>query len=184
MPREENRMNAQTRAGMFRRKVAKPRTTFANLGKGEIFSLPNSETRNAKTAAMAVEDMARAKVTTTLERMPGIFSPAGRAGGKKSSVRKLQKASPLAKRLMGLNWVKTVAAAKSATAMTNTQVYSFFCSCAIKGILFAFIRRTSNHQVFTAGAVNLLNLLLGQLLGRAVKDDLPFGQADNPGGIL
>ena len=41
MPREENRMNAQTSAGMLRRNVAKPRTNFAAFGKGETFSLPN-----------------------------------------------------------------------------------------------------------------------------------------------
>ena len=41
-------MKAHTRAGMFRRKVANPRTNLAALGKGETFSLPNRATKKAR----------------------------------------------------------------------------------------------------------------------------------------
>ena len=103
---EENRMNAHTRAGMFRRNVAKPRTTLAKRGKGETFSLPNRATKKARIAATVVADMARARVTSTLEKMPGIRLALGKAGGRKSSVMNSQKASPLAASTMGLNSVR------------------------------------------------------------------------------
>ena len=103
MPREEKRMKAHTRAGMLRRKVAKPRTALAALGKGETFSLPKRETKNARTAATVVEDMARARVTRMLEKIPGMRLALGRAGGRKSWVINSQKASPLAMRVMALS---------------------------------------------------------------------------------
>ena len=99
-------MKAHTKAGILRRKVAKPRTTLAKRGKGETFSLPNRATKKARMAATVVADMDRARVTSTLERMPGIRLVGGRAGGRKSSVMNSQKASPLATRTMGLNSVR------------------------------------------------------------------------------
>ena len=84
MPKDENRMNAQTSAGMLRKKVANPRTTLANRGKGETFSLPNSETKKARMAATVVEERASASVTTTLSSTPGMRLALGRAGGRKS----------------------------------------------------------------------------------------------------
>ena len=53
-----------------------------------------------------VADMARARVTSTLEKMPGIRLALGKAGGRKSSVMNSQKASPLAASTMGLNSVR------------------------------------------------------------------------------
>ena len=106
MPREENRIKAHTKAGILRRKVAKPRTTLAKRGKGETFSLPNRATKKARMAATVVADMARARVTSTLEKMPGIRLAGGSAGGRKSSVMNSQKASPLAASTMGLNSVR------------------------------------------------------------------------------
>ena len=50
--------------------------------------------------------MARARVTSTLEKMPGMRLALGRAGGRKSSVMNSQKASPLAASTMGLNCVR------------------------------------------------------------------------------
>ena len=63
IPREEKRINAQTSAGIFLRNVAKPLTTFASFGNGETFSLPKSAVKNAKTAAIVVEERASASVT-------------------------------------------------------------------------------------------------------------------------
>ena len=106
IPREENRMKAHTKAGMLRRKVANPRTNLAARGKGETFSLPKRAVKNARIAAMVVEDMARASVTRMLENIPGIRLAFGRAGGRKSSVINSQKASPLAIRVITLNSVR------------------------------------------------------------------------------
>lgn len=82
IPRDENSMNAHTRAGIFLKNVAKPLTIFANLGKGDTFSLPKSDTKNASIAAMVVADIASARVTSTLESTPGILLDLGSAGGK------------------------------------------------------------------------------------------------------
>ena len=90
----------------MRRKVANPRTSLAALGKGETFSLPNRATKNARTAAMVVEDIARARVTSMLENIPGIRLALGSAGGRKSSVINSQNASPLAIRVITLNSVR------------------------------------------------------------------------------
>ena len=70
IPSEENKINAHTNAGMFLKNVANPLTTFANFGNGDTFSLPNKATKKARIAAIVVEDIASAKVTTTLEKIP------------------------------------------------------------------------------------------------------------------
>lgn len=106
IPKEEKRIKAHTKAGMLRRNVAKPRTTLAKRGKGETFSLPNRATKKARIAATVVADIARARVTSTLEKIPGMRLDLGRAGGRKSSVINSQKASPLATSTMGLNSVR------------------------------------------------------------------------------
>ena len=62
--------------------------------------------RSVCLAATVVADMARARVTSTLEKMPGMRLALGRAGGRKSSVMNSQKASPLAASTMGLNCVR------------------------------------------------------------------------------
>ena len=84
IPNDENRINAQTSAGIFRRNVANPLTYFAALGNGDTFSLPNKETKNANMAAIVVEDIARANVTSTLANTPGIRLVFGSTGGRKS----------------------------------------------------------------------------------------------------
>ena len=90
----------------MREEGGEARTTLAKRGKGETFSLPNRATKNARMAATVVADMARARVTSTLEKMPGMRLALGRAGGRKSSVMNSQKASPLAASTMGLNCVR------------------------------------------------------------------------------
>ena len=115
-------MKAHTRAGIFRRNVAKPRTTFANRGKGDTFSLPNRETKKARMAATVVEDMAKASVTTTLSSTPGMRLALGRAGGRKSSVMNSQKASPLAISVMTLNSVRKLQRRNNTTAAMRNPV--------------------------------------------------------------
>ena len=66
--------------------------------------------------------MARASVTTTLSRTLGIRLALGRAGGRKSSVRNSQKASPLAASVMGLNSVRTLQRTSSAAATMRKPV--------------------------------------------------------------
>ena len=116
MPKDENRMNAQTSAGMLRKKVANPRTTLANRGKGETFSLPNSETKKARMAATVCGGEASASVTTTLSSTPGMRLALGKAGGRKSWVINSQKASPLATSTAGLNSVRMLHTTNSASA--------------------------------------------------------------------
>ena len=48
------------------------KNTAEKRGKGETFSLPNRATKKAKMAATVVADMASARVTSTLEKIPGI----------------------------------------------------------------------------------------------------------------
>ena len=93
MPKDENRMNAHTRAGIFRRKVANPRTNFASLGAGDTLSLANRDTKKARTAAAVVAEMAMATVTNTLLMILDSFAAPGSVGGKKSSLKKAQKFS-------------------------------------------------------------------------------------------
>ena len=73
-------------------------------------------------AATVVADMARASVTSTLEKMPGIRLAGGRAGGRKSSVINSQKASPLATSTMGLNSVRQLQSRNSTTAASRNPV--------------------------------------------------------------
>ena len=93
MPNEEKRMNAQTSAGILRRKVAMPRIYLAKRGRGEIFSLANSDMKKASIAAIVVEDIASASVINILERISPTALVFGKAGGKKSREMKCQKAS-------------------------------------------------------------------------------------------
>ena len=115
IPNEENKINAHTKAGIFRKNVANPLTYFAALGKGEIFSLPKREMKNASTAAMEVAETASAMVTTTLDKIPGILLAFGRAGGKKSMVIKSQNASPFFTSSATLNLVYMVVSTNSTT---------------------------------------------------------------------
>ena len=131
---------------MLRRKVANPRTILAKRGNGETFSLPNSETTNARMAATVVADMASASVTSTLSKTPGIRLALGSAGGRKSSVINSQNASLLANSVIGLKSVSTVQTANSTTHRIRKPVYSFLRSRAISGI-FRVIQLPSNHQV-------------------------------------
>ena len=84
IPNDENNINAHTRAGIFLKNVANPLTTLANLGKGEICSLPKSDTIKANIPATVVDDIAIATVVITLKKTFGSFSALGIFGGKKS----------------------------------------------------------------------------------------------------
>ena len=75
---------------------------FAIPGNGETFSLPNNATKNAAIAAIVVDDIASANVTTTLESTPGILPAFGNAGGKKSLVTNETNASELSTKTRGL----------------------------------------------------------------------------------
>ena len=95
IPREENRINAHTSAGILRIKVATARTALAARGKGDTLSLANSETKKARIPATVVEEIAIAMVVSTLLRILVILEALeGSSGGKKSCDRKLQKFSP------------------------------------------------------------------------------------------
>ena len=82
MPSEENSINAQTSAGILRRKVAKPRTNLAHLGNGDTSSLAKSAVKNASIPAIVVEEIAMAMVTATLSRILYILISVGNCGGK------------------------------------------------------------------------------------------------------
>ena len=99
IPKDENRIKAHTKVGMFLKKVAKPRTNLAVLGKGEIFSLPNKAVTKARIAAIVVDAIARANVTNILSITSGKRFIFGSFGGKKSSLTNFQIESPFANKV-------------------------------------------------------------------------------------
>ena len=56
--KEENRIKAQTRAGMFLRKVAKPRTNFGDQATGDTRLLAKRDVKKARSAATVVAERA------------------------------------------------------------------------------------------------------------------------------